>query len=305
MPNKMKKLTLIIILILSGYSTWSQMDPNITYWQDLRGVFNPASVGTNKGIDINILQREQWFGIENRPGTSILAAGAYIGKANSALSVTGFYDRFGFQRNANVRVNYAFHINLNEKTFLSAGVGVGFINTYTRISELSFANPNEPLLDNIAANRWQPDVSIGLEAVHPKYTIGVAVPHIIGGQGTKHPYWARMYVAYGTYNFQIKSVKLVPAVLIRTTLFKTQVEGNVTAHFLNDRIWAGLGYRMQDAASVLFGVNVGKGVKIGYAFDYTLSRMIKYNIGTHELMLSFRWKTPRKPTPSFLNPRDF
>lgn len=305
MPTNMKQLFIIILFSLFGMRSWCQMDPNITYWQNMRGIFNPASIGANKGIDIQILQREQWFKVENRPGTSFLTAGAYIPKANSVVSISGFYDRFGLQRNANLRVNYAYHIQLNEKTFLSAGVGLGFINTTTRAASLQFANPNEPLVNSTFHNRWQPDVSIGLEAVHPNYKVGVAVPHIIGGQGTKHPYWARMYVAYGSYNFQIKSVKLVPAVLIRTTLFKTQVEGNLTAHFMKDRLWAGLGYRLQDAASLLLGVTVGKGVRIGYAFDYTLSRMIKYNIGTHELMLSFQWKKPRKQTPSFLNPRDF
>lgn len=281
------------------------MDPNITYWNDMRGVFNPASIATNKGIEVTAVQREQWFGLENRPGSTILAAGMYIPKANSVVSISGFYDRFGFQRNANLRVNYAYHIQLNERTYLSAGVGLGFINTSTRLGELNFANPNEPLLNNISSSQWQPDLSLGLEAVHEKYRVGVAVPHIIGGQGTKHPYWARMYVVYGSYNFQLNKVKLVPAVMVRTTLFKTQVEGNLTAHFLKDRLWAGLGYRLQDAASVLLGVNVGKGLRIGYAFDYTLSRMIKHNIGTHELMLGFTFKKPRKPAPTFLNPRDF
>ena len=300
----MKKIFTLIFLAIS-LPNWSQMDPNISQWQSLRGVFNPASISTNKGVEAAILQREQWFGLENRPGSSILSAGLYIPKANSVVGISGFYDRFGFQRNANVRLNYAYHITLNDRTFLSAGVGLGFINTSTKMSELQFADPNEPLLQDISQNKWQPDLSVGLEVVHPNYKVGVSVPHIIGGQGTKHPYWTRIYIAYGSYNFKVKNVILVPALLVRTSLFKTQVEGNLTAHFLKDRLWAGLGYRLQDAASVLLGVNVGKGVRIGYAFDYTLSRLQPYNIGTHELMLSFAWKKPRKPEPVFLNPRDF
>ncbi len=302
----MKKVLLSTAILFSALALRAQNDPNITHWYTMRGVFNPASAASNKGVEAAILQREQWFGLENRPGTSFLNAGYYIAKANSAVGISGFYDRVGFQRNTNIKVNNAYHVTLNEKTFLSVGVGAGFINTSTRMSDLNFSNPNDPLIGTLDQNRWQPDVSIGIEAVHQNYTVGVAVPHVIGSPGSKHPYWARTIHAYGNYRFRIRSkVTLVPGVLVRTTFFKTQFEGNLTGYFLKERFWVGLGYRYQDAGSLLLGVHMGKGLRLMYSFDYTLSRMQPYNTGTHELGLSFSWKKPHKPTPSLLNPRDF
>lgn len=66
----MKRLLLSTGILFSALYVQAQNDPNMTHWYTMRGIFNPASAASNKGVEAAVLQREQWFGLENRPGTS-------------------------------------------------------------------------------------------------------------------------------------------------------------------------------------------------------------------------------------------
>jgi len=53
----------------------------------------------------------------------------------------------------------------------------------------------------------------------------------------------------------------------------------------SDNYWAGLSYRTGGAIIVMGGVRVEK-FYFGYAFDYTLSSLMRHSFGSHEFMLA-------------------
>jgi hypothetical protein len=57
----------------------------------------------------------------------------------------------------------------------------------------------------------------------------------------------------------------------------------------NKKFYGGLGYRFQDAVSVLAGVYV-KGIHIGVAYDINTSALSKYNNGNLEIILNYCFK---------------
>jgi hypothetical protein len=57
----------------------------------------------------------------------------------------------------------------------------------------------------------------------------------------------------------------------------------------NNKFYGGLGYRLQDAVSVLVGVNI-KGLRIGIAYDICTSSLTKYNSGSLEALVSYCFK---------------
>ena len=302
------KKRILTILAAAGFLMVSsaQNQTNITHWVFSRSSFNPASTGVNKGMEFFLWDREQWWGLEGRPSTQMLNANFFVKKLHGGLGATVQFDRIGFQSNLNLRVNYAYHIQLNENAFLSAGIGAGFVYTNTRAGGLNFSNPDEPVLNNFNENKVRPDIAAGLELVHKKFTAGLSMNHLIGAPESKYPYFARSLNLYGSYSFNIMDkARLVPSLLIRSPFFTTQFEGNVIAYFLKDRVWAGVGYRFQDAVSVMVGTQILKGLRLGYSFDYSLGGLRPYNPGTHEIMLMYSLRKPRKPNPSFRNPRSF
>lgn len=306
----MKKILSFYItafLFIAGYLAVSaQNNTNITQWMFTRSNFNPASTGINKGMEFMVWDREQWIGLEGRPSSQMLNANFFVRPLHGGLGATVSFDRVGFQRNLNIRVNYAYHVNLNENAFLSLGVGAGFVWTNTNSGQLIFSDPNEPVLNGFNENKFLPDVAAGLELVHKNYIVGVSATQLVGGPSSKYPYFARGINVYGNYSFNIKNkARLVPGLLVRSPFFTTQFEGNLLAYFLKDRVWLGAGYRFQDAISGIVGAEVIKGLRVGYSFDYTLSRARPYNTGTHEVMLMFSFKKPRKKQPFYNNPRNY
>jgi hypothetical protein len=57
--------------------------------------------------------------------------------------------------------------------------------------------------------------------------------------------------------------------------------------------YAGLAYRHLDAVSILAGYK-NKNFVVGYSYDYTTTELNKYSTGSHELVLSYRFKVVKK-----------
>lgn len=284
----------------------AQNHTNITQWMFARSNFNPAATGINKGMEFMLWDREQWIGLEGRPSSQMLNANGYIRQLHGGLGATVSYDRIGPQANLHLRVNYAYHATLSENAFLTVGVGAGFVYTNTKVGQLNFANPNDPVLGNFAPNEIRPDVAVGLELNHKNYLIGVSAGQLVGSPTSKYPAFARGLNAYGNYSFRIKDkARIVPGILVRSPFFVTQFEVNVMTYFLKDRVWIGPSYRFQDAVSLVAGAEVVKGLRIGYSYDYSLGGLRPYNTGSHEVMLMFSARKARKPKPYYNNPRNF
>lgn len=91
-------------------------------------------------------------------------------------------------------------------------------------------------------------------------------------------------------NIPIKNTlfEVIPSVLVRSdfTFTDFQVTGRVR---YNKLFTAGVGYRYNDAVSVMLGAEI-KGIFIGYSYDYHLSDISKASSGSHELIAGYSLK---------------
>ena len=55
----------------------------------------------------------------------------------------------------------------------------------------------------------------------------------------------------------------------------------------NNKFETGLSYRWGDAVSAMFNVYVMPSVRLGYAYDYTLSNLGSFSSGSHEIFALF------------------
>ena len=56
---------------------------------------------------------------------------------------------------------------------------------------------------------------------------------------------------------------------------------------INEKLEAGLGYRLGDALSALVNFRVTPELRIGYAYDYTTNNLGSFNSGSHEIFILF------------------
>ena len=90
------------------------------------------------------------------------------------------------------------------------------------------------------------------------------------------------------YVFDVNSnLKLKPSILTK------MVSGApVTADFsfnalFNNRLEGGISYRTDDSVSAMFNISIIPSLRIGYAYDYTLSNLGAFNNGSHEIFVLF------------------
>ena len=75
------------------------------------------------------------------------------------------------------------------------------------------------------------------------------------------------------------------------------------ANFLyQNNVEFGASYRWSDSFSGLINFNVSEGVKIGYAYDHTISNLGQFSSATHEILLLFDFSFTNK---EFKSPRFF
>jgi type IX secretion system PorP/SprF family membrane protein len=94
--------------------------------------------------------------------------------------------------------------------------------------------------------------------------------------------------------------KLKPSTLIKY-LPSAPVEADINLNLLyRDQFWIGASYRSMDAVIFMVEYQTNTRFRVGYAFDYSLSKIRRYNSGTHEIMIGYDFgkdlikvKTPR------------
>lgn len=71
--------------------------------------------------------------------------------------------------------------------------------------------------------------------------------------------------------------------------------GNV---LLYDKLEFGLSYRLDESVSALINVRASKSLRIGYAYDYTLTNLGNFNSGSHEVFVLFNFDFERNKIKS-------
>jgi hypothetical protein len=62
------------------------------------------------------------------------------------------------------------------------------------------------------------------------------------------------------------------------------IEGSLQVEY-KEWLWVGVSYRNKDAIIGMVGMNISERFKLGYSYDYSLSRFNNFTSGGHELVL--------------------
>jgi hypothetical protein len=63
---------------------------------------------------------------------------------------------------------------------------------------------------------------------------------------------------------------------------------DITTNFLlYNKVEVGAAYRWDDSVGALFNFRISNALRVGYAYDYTISNLGRFNSGSHEIILLF------------------
>ena len=107
----MRKI-LLILSVLFSINSFAQQEPLFTQYYVNDMAINPAISGSKTYNPLTIQTRQQWLGFEGAPLTTNFS---YHGALNDRSAMGGYlmFDKAFPSLQANVHLNYAYHIPLN------------------------------------------------------------------------------------------------------------------------------------------------------------------------------------------------
>ncbi|WP_119789723.1 PorP/SprF family type IX secretion system membrane protein [Flavobacterium anhuiense] len=292
----MKKIILLINFFFY-LSVSAQQDPEYTHYMYNMSVVNPAyATGVPAMMNFGGLYRTQWVGAYGAPKTfTFFGHTAINDKIEAGISFISDDIGDGAKKENNVYADFAYVLKLGGKNKLSLGLKAGFSSMQTNFNGFRFTDPQTDLAFAENINATKPNIGVGAYYFRDNLYIGLSVPNLLkskyieekSGMNAFGSEEIHTFLTAG-YVFQVSDkVKLKPAFMSKFVK-GAPITLDVTANVLyNEKFEFGAAYRIDDSVSALFNINVTPTLRVGYAYDYTLTNFGQFNSGTHEIMLLF------------------
>lgn len=294
----MKKITIIfmtVFILLSGAAK-AQQSPMYTQYMFNKFLYNPAVTGIDPFFQIRSNHRFQWVGLSDPPLTNSIS---YYGPHRELPMGYGgyiYYDVTGPTSKAGATGAYAYNISVTDDIRLSMGVSFGIIQYRIDGTQINLKDPTDVALEEAVYSSIVPDANLGVYLYAEKYYAGFSTSQLINTkvrlyeQKTGLNKLKAHFYLTGGYLFIINDdFKVEPSVIIKGTApAQIQLDLNSRAIY-QDMVWLGLSVRTRDALSLLIGYTYDNKIHIGYSYDFTITDLRKYNSGTHEIMIGYRF----------------
>ncbi|NLP58380.1 type IX secretion system membrane protein PorP/SprF [Lutibacter sp. B1] len=289
---KRVKIILGILTILTINSMHSQQDPQYTQYMYNMHIINPAYAGSHGTLNIGLLHRTQWVGLDGAPKTTVATINAPI-KKNVGLGFSVFADEIGPVKEQNAFVDFSYTIQTSDFGNLAFGVKGGFSFLDALISKLDLGDNEEDDVFKEDIKETYANFGAGAFYYTDKFYVGLSMPnmlnqyHLKKKNGVISSAAEKMhYFLTSGYVFDLNdNLKLKPSVMLKGVTgspLSIDVSGNV---LINEKLEFGLAWRVDDSVSALVNMEVAPLVRVGYAYDYTTTNLGDYNSGSHEVIL--------------------
>ncbi|TWW00274.1 type IX secretion system membrane protein PorP/SprF [Chitinophaga pinensis] len=303
-------LAVITCLILGLADVRAQQDAMYSqYMFNMMGV-NPAYAGSRGVLSATALYRRQWVGIDGAPETSTFSFDMATRDNKVGLGIQAFNDKIGIMRTTGFYGTYAYRIRFENEGSLAIGLQGGVSNFKADLTKVDLIDEDDQAFaQNI--NVLLPCFGAGIYYNTDRFYAGFSIPNLVKSYLRKDAVYyradvvAKKYMHFffiAGYVFDLnEDLKLKPSTLVKAVR-GAPVQLDVNANlWIRDVISVGASYRTGDAICGLAEVQINDQFRLGYAYDHTISKLVKYNQGTHEIMLryEFGWEKGRVLSPRY------
>jgi type IX secretion system PorP/SprF family membrane protein len=318
--NKNIKRTIVAIALVYGMFLPAKGQQNIQFTQYIFNTLsvNPAYAGYKEQWFAQLALRNQWVNMPGNPKTGQISIDGLLGQytKNNGVGIQISADKLGPQAATSIYGNYSYRLQLDaeDSKRLSFGVGVGVTQYSLDGSMIDVNDPGDQGLPPGKISSFVPDVRFGVYYYTNKWYAGASVMDLLSGDQSNNIFrWdsnttanirrkRHVYFMAGTLHKLDKNTKFKPSILIKED-FKGPTTFDFNAMFIfNNRLWLGASYRngfsiwnkdytqnqnlnINNAIAGVIQMYVSERLRIGYSYDYSLSRLSTVQNGTHELTL--------------------
>lgn len=299
----------------------AQQDPQFSMYMYNPIFYNPAAAGSEGVSRIQLTQRTQYLGYqsigsndEGVQNTQLISFNMPLASIKSGIGIYAFNDKLAATTNQSVQVSYAYRIALKNGT-MSLGVQAGLFNKGYDYGQFRPSEP-DPLIPTGRVSQARPDFGVGAYYNTTDYWVGLSVNHLnrasytLGTARSTSPLYPNAYLTAGyrlglSYNIDVQ-----PSILVQYDTYGGIRNSTATVNIVgtyDNRIWAGVGYRLQDAVMATAGINLmrNNALRVGYSVDLVVGTVKAKSLTSHEIILAYALPSPdtrKKPivrTPRF------
>jgi type IX secretion system PorP/SprF family membrane protein len=295
MIKNFKTLGLIAITSLLTCNINAQQEIQNSFYMFNGSVLNPAYAGSRDALSAVVDYRNQWSGFKGAPVTTALTLHTPLVNESIGVGINAVSDKIGPTNKTALFADFAYRIRLNKSNDrLCFGVRAGADLIRNNLAGLAVNDAADPLvLNNTNFNTNSPNFGAGVYYYGKRHFIGITAPKILANELSKDPTFSNSkqvlhYYLIAGYVITLNSLwDLKPGAAIKYTAnAPLSIDGNVSLLF-NNLIWFGVIYRHNAAVGANVVYNITPQLRIGYAYDYSITTMGKYNPGSHEVILGF------------------
>lgn len=322
----MRKLIYIFILIFTSATVEAQ-DPNFSQFFLNSIYYNPALTGINDGFRVGTSYRNLWQPIPSKfnSGTvSFDAAG--INKMGLGLLTSMDVEGEGKLRTTCVSGNYSYRILESRNFRFQLGINGQYVRKQIDWSQLVFSDQLDEVFGNVygssfilpsneiaqyvdfgvgGALSFNAGIGEGRNGKNMTGTVGLAFHHLtqprdafIGGD---IGYLPRKLVVHGELKITSPAFLYAPALLYEHQSNMSTFQAGL--NFSKVNMFAGFWFRNESFTftpqkydSFIFNIGLTRKMeksnmkmKLGYSYDFTVSRLRTSSFGTHEIAMVFEW----------------
>lgn len=297
-----------VVLLFAAFRGTAQHSSLFSQYMFNGLAINPAYAGSHDMLNMTASGRKQWIGVEGTPSTMTFSAHTPLKNEKVSLGLLLYGDKISIFTQQTLNAIYAYKINVNAKSKLSFGLQAGLNNYSAKYSQLTFKDPNDPVLASDDVRGLAPSFGAGLYYYSEKFYAGLSSPYLINDLiGKKQVY--NNFKIRSTYFFTSgyvfilsQDVKLKPSVLLKY-VYGAPVQADFNANvLLREVLWLGASLRNFSALNFLTQFNLNAQLKLGYSYDLNLNKVSNVYKGAHEIMISYLFSFKKTQVE---NPRYF
>ena len=290
----MKKVSHILFFFIITCVVQSQQLPELTLRSFDQTVFNPAANGTKDFNQIMLHHRSQWVGFSNAPKTQFLT---YNGKLKENMGLGGVImnDITGPTRRLSANLAYDYHV-VFENFKLSLGMSAGVIQYGIDGNNITLQQNNDlAIAEKISMKSTRPNADFGAWLYNEKFYAGISLMQLLSNKiklrndelTATIDLANHFYITSGYTLDMNEDILLKPSFLV-SGAFGTPLLIDLAIHAeFKDKMYAGIGFRTNDAITLLAGFKIKQQFTIAYSYDIVVSKLRKYNSGSHDIILKF------------------
>ena len=312
------KTLIICLLTVLSFAASAQQDAQYSQYM-FNGIYiNPAYAGYKETLNMHSFYRNQWTGIVGSPKSMSLAVDAIANDGNVGLALQVAADKLGAESSISAYGNYAYRLRVgnSENSRLAFGVGLGVMQQRLDGDKLNARDAGDEAILKVGNQSViAPDARAGVYYSDDRFYAGFSADNLIAqyiiNKKNLSIYFqtpkTHFYFTAGMLLPINEDVQLKPSILLKDDRGgPTSLDVNAFVLFGN-KIWVGASYRtavklyskdylqldLQKTNSVVGMVEffATENIRVGYAYDQTLSRLSGYSGGSHEISIGITLKT--------------